>query len=105
MKPSGIICTIVGALSVAGIATTMPAQARHFGPGFVGGAIAGAIVAGAASSAYAYSAGPGYAYPGYAYYGYGPGYYAPDNSAHRAFGVYDDSQHGGQPSYGQPLGE
>jgi hypothetical protein len=105
MKSSGIICATIGAVAVAGIATTMPAEARGFGPGFAGGMIAGALAAGAVSSAYAYAPGPGYAYPGYAYYGYGPGYYAPYNSAHRAYGVYNESQHGGQPAYGQPYGE
>lgn len=93
---------IIGVVAVAGLATTMPAQARHFRPGFAGGLVAGALVAGAASSAYAYAPGPGYAYGGY---GWGPGYDARDGGAYRNYGVYDESQHGGQPSYTRPLGD
>jgi hypothetical protein len=104
MKSLAIACATVGTLALSGIATTMPAQARHFGPGFAGGLIAGALVAGAASSAYAY--GPGYAYygdgpvyDGPVYYGYGPGYYGRYRHPYQSYGVYNDSQHGGQPSY------
>jgi hypothetical protein len=112
MKSSIAICATAGALAVAAIATTMPAQARYFGPGVAGGLIAGALVAGAASSAYAYAPGPGYAYPGYAYPGYaydgymaGPGYYVRSRGPYATYGVPDDSQHGGQPSYARPFGE
>jgi hypothetical protein len=102
MKRSSVICATVGALALAAISTTMPAQARGgFGPGLAGAAIGGAIVAGAASSAYAY--GPGYAYDSYAYDS-GPGYYgAPHGRYSRnTYGGYDESQHGGQPSYTRP---
>jgi len=103
MKASGLICTTVGALAAIGMATTVPAQARHWGPGLVGGLAAGALIAGAASSAYAYAPGPGYAYDdGYAYNGYGPGYRWGRNRAYETYGVYDESQHGGQPSYVRP---
>ena len=104
MKRSFAICATVGALALAAISTTMPAQARGgFGPGLAGAAIGGAIVAGAASSAYAYAPGPGYAYDSYAYDN-GPGYYgAPHGRYSRnTYGSYDESQHGGQPSYSRP---
>jgi hypothetical protein len=114
MKRSFTICATVSALALAGIATTAPASARGgFGPAIAGGVIAGALVAGAASSAYAYDAGP-YAYGGYeggpGYYEGGPGYYAPygrsfSRTPYGTYGVFDDSQHGGQPSYSRPLGE
>ena len=72
MKRSFVTCATVGALALAGVATTMPAQARGLGPAIAGAAIGGAIVAGAASSAYAYGPGPyaydnGPAYDSYAY--------------------------------------
>ncbi|MCK1393682.1 hypothetical protein [Bradyrhizobium sp. 1] len=103
MKASGLICTTVGTLAAIGMATTVPAQARHWGPGFVGGLAAGALIAGAASSAYAYAPGPGYAYDSYAYDGYGPGpRWDRRNRAYETYGVYDESQHGGQPSYVRP---
>jgi len=102
MKRSSVIFATVGALALAGIASTMPAEARGgFGPGLVGGAIAGVAIAGAASSAYAYAPGPGYGGSGYgAYDSYqgGPGYYAPYGYSR---GGYDQSQHGGQPYYGR----
>jgi hypothetical protein len=104
MKRSSIFAT-VGALALAGIASTMPAQARGgFGPGLAGGVIAGAVIAGAASSAYAWAPGPGYGGPGPGYAAYGsydsyeggPGYYAPYGYS---YGGYDQSRHGGQPYY------
>lgn len=104
MRSSARVCATVGALALTGLATTMPAQARHFGPAFAGGLIAGALVAGAASSAYAYAPGPGYGYA----YGYepAPGYYhARREHPYRTYGVYDESQHGGQPSYTSPSGD
>jgi hypothetical protein len=105
MKGSSVICATVGALALAGIATTMPAEARGgFGPGLAGAAVGGAIVAGAASSAYAYGPGPAYAYDSYDYDG-GPGYYgAPYGGRYsrNTYGSYDESQHGGQPSYSRP---
>ena len=104
MRLSAVLCGTVGALALAGLATTVPAQARDFGPAFAGGVVAGALAAGAASSAYAYAPGPGYAYEGYAYEGYAPGYYARNGRPYQTFGVYDESQHGGQPSYSRPLG-
>ncbi|MEO6840810.1 MAG: hypothetical protein ABI192_08595 [Bradyrhizobium sp.] len=100
MKRSSAIFATVGALALAGIAFTMPAEARGgFGPGIVGGVIAGAAVAGAASSAYAWAPGPGYgpAYGAYDSYQGGPGYYARYGNS---YGGYDQSQHGGQPDYG-----
>ena len=105
MKSSAILCAAAGALALGGVATTSPAQARGFGPAFAGGVVAGALVAGAASSAYAYAPGPGYAYDGYAYEGYAPGYYARSGRPYQTYGVYDESQHGGQPSYSRPLGD
>ncbi|GGI34305.1 hypothetical protein [Bradyrhizobium guangdongense] len=110
MRSSALVCATVGALALTGIATTAPAQARHFGPAFAGGLIAGALVAGAASSAYAYAPGPGYAYddgPAYTYgYASAPGYYIPRREhPYRTYGVYDESQHGGQPSYTSPTGD
>jgi hypothetical protein len=103
MKRSSAIFATVGALALAGIATTLPAQARGFGPGLAGAVVGGAIVAGAASSAYAYGPGPGY-YDSYAYDA-GPGYYgAPYGRRYNGntYGGYDESQHGGQPSYSRP---
>ncbi|MBW7970030.1 hypothetical protein [Bradyrhizobium sp. BR 10289] len=108
MKATAIICTTVGALAAIGMATTMPAQARHWGPGWgpglAGGLIAGAAIGAAASSAYAYAPGPGYATDdGYAYGGYAPGYHRwGRNRAYETYGVYDESQHGGQPSSERP---
>ena len=100
MKTSSIICTTVGALALTAVATTMPAEARHgFEPGLAGGVIAGALVAGAASSAYAYGPGLGYVYGGYESE---PGYYAPYGHPYETYGAYNESQHGGQPSYSQP---
>ncbi len=98
MKRSFAICATVGALALAATSITMPAQARGFGPGLAGAAIGGAIVAGAASSAYGYAPGPGYAYDSYAY-GAGPGY---QGTRRNTYGSYDESQHGGQPSYSRP---
>ncbi|MDA9435825.1 hypothetical protein [Bradyrhizobium sp. CCBAU 51627] len=110
MRSSARICATVGALALTGIATTVPAQARHFGPGFAGGLIAGALLAGAASSAYAYAPGPDYGYapdPDYVYaYAPAPGYYfGRREHPYRTYGVYDESQHGGQPSYSSPTGD
>ena len=105
MKRSAIIFATVGALALAGIASTGPAEARRgFGPGLAGGLIAGALIAGAASSAYAYA--PGYYGPAYGYGGggYGPGYYGgsvPYGYSYGGYGGYDQSQHGGQPYYGR----
>jgi hypothetical protein len=103
MKRSSVICATVGALALAAISTTMPAQARGgFGPGLAGAAIGGAIVAGAASSAYAYGPGPAYAYDSY---DSGPAYYGAPYSRRyngNTYGGYDESQHGGQPSYTRP---
>ena len=99
MKSLAIVCATVGALALSGIATAVPAQARGFGPGFAGGLVAGALVGGAASSAYAYAPSPGYGYG----YGWEPGYYARSSGPYETFGVYDESQHGGQPSYSRPL--
>jgi hypothetical protein len=99
-----MMCAL-GALALAGTAATAPAQARDFHPGFAGGVIAGALVAGAASSAYAYAPGPGYGY-GYGYVdeGYpGPVYGGRGRGPYQTFGVYDESAHGGQPSYTRPL--
>lgn len=97
----------IGAVALAAVATTMPAEARNFRSGLAGGLVAGAIIGGAASSAYAYAPGPGYGYEGYdGYDGYGvsPGYgVRRSGTPYRTFGVYDESQHGGQPSYTQPL--
>ena len=98
MKRSAIIFATVGALALTGIASTRPAEARRgFGPGLAGGLIAGAVIAGAASAAYAWAPeGPVYGYGGYAggpvYYGVPYGY---------SYGGYDQSRHGGQPSYGR----
>jgi hypothetical protein len=103
MKRSSVICATVGALALAGIAA-MPAQARGFGPGLAGALVGGAIVAGAASSAYAYGPDPGY-YDSYAYDA-GPGYYGAPYSRRyngNTYGGYDESQHGGQPSYSRPF--
>lgn len=100
MKSLTIVSAAVGALALGGLVTAVPAQARGFGPGFAGGLVAGAIVGGAVSSAYAYAPGPGYAYGGY---GWEPGYYARSSQPYETFGVYDESQHGGQPSYSRPL--
>lgn len=102
MRSIAMICTTAAALTLTGAATMMPAQARHLGPGFVGGAIAGAAVAGAAASAYAYAPGPAYGY-GEAYgYEPAPGTYGRREHPYRSYGVYDESEHGGQPSYTQP---
>jgi hypothetical protein len=103
MKSSALVCTAIGALALGGIATTMPAQARDFGPALAGGLIAGALVAGALSSAYAYAPGPAYAYDGY---GWGPGYYGyyGGRGPYHTYGSFDESQHGGTPSYSRPLG-
>jgi hypothetical protein len=100
MKRSSIICAAIGALALTGIATTMPAQARGLGRAIAGGVIGGAIIAGAASSAYAYDGGPAYAYDSYD----APGYYAPHARRYNGntYGGYDESQHGGQPSYSRP---
>jgi hypothetical protein len=98
MKPSAIISATIGAVALTGLAMTMPAQARGFGPAIAGGVIAGGLVAGAATSAYAYDTGP-YAYDG------GRVYYEHRGHPYRTFGTYDESQHGGQPSYSRPLGE
>ena len=110
MKRSFVTFAAVGALALAGVATTMPAQARGLGPAIAGAAVGGAIIAGAAaSSAYAYGPGP-YAYdngPAYDSYAYdaGPGYYAP-YEPHRynrnTYGTWDQSAHGGQPTYTRP---
>lgn len=101
MKKTAMVFAAVGALAVAGIATTKPAEARHgFGPGPIGGAIAGAAIAGAASAAYAYAPGPDYGYDD-GYEGR-PGYYgrgAPYGYSYSGYG--DQSQHGGQPYYGR----
>jgi hypothetical protein len=90
----------------------MPAQARGLGPAIAGAAIGGAIIAGAAASSayaygpgpYAYDSGPAYAYDSYAYDA-GPGYYAP-YEPHRynrnTYGTWDQSAHGGQPTYTRP---
>jgi hypothetical protein len=110
MKRSFLTFAAVGVLALAGVATTMPAQARDLGPAIAGAAVGTAIAAGVASSAYAYDAGPGYAYePGPAYDAYaydaGPGYYAP-YQPHRynrnTYGTWDQSAHGGQPTYTRP---
>ena len=107
MKRSLITFAAVGALALAGVATS--AQARDLGPAIAGAAVGTAIAAGVASS-YAYDAGPGYAYePGPAYDAYaydaGPGYYAP-YQPHRynrnTYGTWDQSAHGGQPTYTRP---
>ncbi len=107
MKRSAVIFATVGAIALAGIASTKPAEARRgFGPGLAGGLIAGAVIGGVASSAYAWAPDRGYGYagPGYgAYDGYqaGPGYYggsAPYGYSYSGYG--DQSQHGGQPYYG-----
>lgn len=108
MIKSRLVYATVGALALAGVAT-LPAEARGLGPAIAGAAIGGAIIAGAASSAYAYAPGPAYVDPGYGYGAYdaydGPGYYAPAYGRHygrNAYGTYDESQHGGQPSYSRP---
>lgn len=102
MKSPAIICASIGALALATIAATAPVQARGFGRAFVGGAVAGAVLAGAASSAYAYAPGPGYAYESY---GWRPGYYGRYGHPYETYGVYDESQHGGEPSYTRPFGD
>ena len=104
MKRSVITFAAVGALALAGIASTGSAEARRgFGPGLAGGLIAGAAIAGVASSAYAWApGGPGRAY---GYGGYGPGYpvysgyYGGPSPYGYSYGGYDQSQHGGQPYY------
>jgi hypothetical protein len=112
MKRSFVTCAAVGALALAGVATTMPAQARGLGPAIAGAVVGGAIIAGAAASSayaygpgpYAYDSGPAYAYDSYAYDA-GPGYYAP-YEPHRynrnTYGTWDQSAHGGQPTYSRP---
>src|ERR1700744_2253412 len=110
MKRSLLTFAAVSALALAGGATTTSAAARCRGRGIPGAAVGTAIAAGVASSAYAYDAGPGYAYdagPGYDAYAYdaGPGYYAP-YEPHRYrrndYGTWDQSAHGGQPTYTRP---
>jgi len=103
MKRSFVTCATVGALALAAVATTMPAQARGFGPAIAGAAVGGAIAAGVASSAYAY--GPGPAYDAYDSYDAGPIYYgAPYGGRYNrnTYGSWDESQHGGQPTYTRP---
>jgi len=78
MKNIAMSALMVGALGLASVATTSPAEAHWrggwggWGPGIAGGLVAGAVIGGIASSAYGW--GPGYDYygsPGY----YGAGYY------------------------------
>jgi hypothetical protein len=105
MRKLSIICATVGAIALTGLVTAAPAAARSgWGPGFAGGLVGGAIVGGAASSAYDYAPGPGYGVGGYESE-YGVRGYGSYGHPYRTFGTYDESQHGGQPSYGRPLGE
>ncbi len=76
MKKIAMSALMVGALGLASVATTSPAEAHWrggwggWGPGIAGGLVAGAVIGGLASSAYGWG-------PGYGYYG-GPGYYRAD---------------------------
>ncbi|THD70886.1 MAG: hypothetical protein E7813_06780 [Bradyrhizobium sp.] len=103
MQRSAIIFATVGALALTAIVSTGTAEARRgFRPGFPGALIAGAAIAGVASSAYAWA--PGDPRPVYGYDGYvgGPGYYAGPVPYGYSYGGYDESRHGGQPSYSRP---
>jgi hypothetical protein len=101
MKKTAIVLAPVAAFGLTAIASTSPAEARRgFGSGIAGGLIAGATIAGAAASAYAWAPRPVYGpYDGYAG---GPGYYYGNSSqwdhAYASYG--DQSEHSGQPSYG-----
>ena len=101
MKRSFVTLAAVSALALAGIASTTSAEARGLGPAIAGGVIAGAAVAGVAG-AYAYDAGPGY-YGNDSYaYDAGPGYYEPHRYNRNTYGTWDQSAHGGQPTYTRP---
>jgi hypothetical protein len=107
MKKLTIVLATAGALALTAIASTGPAEARGgFGPALAGGLIAGAVIGGLASSAYAWAPGPGPAYGYYGGYVGGPGYYGgPVYEGYTPYGYpyggYDQSQHGGEPYYGQ----
>lgn len=87
MKTSSIICTTVGALVLTGIATTMPAEARHFGPGFAGRSDCG-------SSRrwrpfFGVCIRPRAPFTLYGSYEGGPGYYAPYGHPYEVYGTYE----------------
>lgn len=71
MKKIAMSALMVGALGLASVASTSPAEAHWrgggWGPSIAGGLVAGAVIGGLASSAYGWG-------PGYGYYG-GPGNY------------------------------
>jgi len=77
MRSSAVICATVGALALTGIVTMAPAQARVHHPG-----------------AYAYAPG----------HGWGRGYWR-SRGPYYHYGVFQESQHGGPPSYSWPLGK
>jgi hypothetical protein len=76
MKKIAMSALTVGALGLASVATTSPAEAHWrggwggWGPGIAGDLVAGAVIGGLASSAYGWGPGDGY-YGGAGYYGAG----------------------------------
>ncbi len=110
MKIIAMSALMVGALGLASVATTSPAEAHWggswggWGLGLAGGLVAGAVIGGLASSAYAW--GPGYGYygaPGYYRAGYYGGPYAYDygyDEPYRWGGGYTTTYYTAPVSYG-----
>jgi hypothetical protein len=110
MKNTAMSALMVGALGLASVATTSPAEAHWrggwggWGPGIAGGLVAGAVIGGIASSAY--GSGPNYGYyggPGYDGAGYYGGPYTYDygyDEPYRWGGGYTTTYYTAPVSYG-----